>query len=70
VLRQKVRTEGKRREETAKAAESMKALTSAAARTTEENHRNEIPTSPMDADRPKNLGGRVMGAPRWVINPD
>jgi len=25
---------------------------------------SDIPTSPMDADRPKNLGGRVMGAPR------
>lgn len=23
-------------------------------------------TSPMDADRPKNLGRRVMGAPRWT----
>jgi len=25
-----------------------------------------IPTSPIDAYRPKNLGGRVMGAPRYA----
>jgi len=25
-----------------------------------------MPTSPMDADRPKKLGGRVMGVPRYV----
>ena len=30
--------------------------------------RETAPTSPMDADRPKNLGGRVMGAPRSVNN--
>ena len=26
---------------------------------------DEDPTSPMDADRLKHLGGRVMGAPRY-----
>ncbi|SKA02007.1 hypothetical protein SAMN02745119_02356 [Trichlorobacter thiogenes] len=34
------------------------------------NKLQNIPTSPMDADRLKNLGGRVMGVRRWpLLNP-